>query len=116
MVDPNPDPPLDSRGGMIDPGEVPPTGLRSRWIDFVDMDESLKAEAIAMRPRWPIGDFPRFRFYLKKDGHLSRQAGHHSHTEKTSGAFMAAFKEAYDQTPEMSKRWKSADFTMAPER
>lgn len=50
------------------------------------------------------------------NGHLSRRAGHHQLTDVEGKKIEALAKEAWDRTPEMSKKWKSATFHFAPER
>lgn len=90
--------------------------MTGRWIDYADMRASQKAEARLLRPRWAPLEFYRMAFWIKPDGKISRRAGHHQLIDREARKIEADAKEAWDRTPEMSRKWKSATFSMAPER
>lgn len=47
-----------------------------------DMTPAQRVEAIKLRPKWHMSDFPNFEFWIKADGHVSRRGGHHRLTEE----------------------------------
>ena len=51
------------------------------YVNYADLTATQKREAILLRPKLAATDFPRFMFWVKPDGHISRKAGHHRLTE-----------------------------------
>lgn len=90
--------------------------MTSQYVDFRDLTPKQRMEARALRPNWPISEFLRVSFWVKADGHLSRRTGHHQITDVEGKKIEALAKDAWDRTPKMSKKWKSATFHFAPER
>lgn len=68
-------------------------------VEWKDMTEVQRSEAIELRPRWESEVFPNFAFWIKPDGSVSRRFGHHSLTEE---AFQRQIKKlgGYRQKPD----------------
>jgi hypothetical protein len=65
--------------------------MTGHWIAYIDMTPAQKSEA-------------------------SRRAGHHELIDREQRKIIEAALKAWDRTPEMSRKWKSATFSLAPER
>lgn len=50
------------------------------WTPWAKMTDAQRLEAIKLRPQWHMSEFPRFDFYIRKDGHLSLAPGGGSHS------------------------------------
>jgi hypothetical protein len=90
--------------------------MTGHWIAWIDMPPAQKSEARSLRPRWAPLEFERMSFWMKRDGELSRRAGHHELIDREQRKIIEAARKAWDRTPEMSRKWKSATFSFAPER
>lgn len=51
------------------------------FVDYDDLSERQQMEAHLLRPRWERKEFPRFAFWVKADGQLSKGNGHHQLTD-----------------------------------
>jgi hypothetical protein len=89
---------------------------KGRFVDFRDLTGLQRIEARSLRPKWKGADFLRMSFWVKPDGKISRRAGHHQLVDFEARKIEGRMKRAWDQTPEMSRKWKSATFHFAPER
>ncbi len=84
-------------------------------VPWKSMTAAQRVEAIGLRPRWHLSDFPNFEFWIKADGHVSRRGGHHSISEAAHREFMKKF-EGIRQHPDEPSAFRGETFHFAPER
>lgn len=74
-------------------------------VKWKDMTAAQRVEAVGLRPKWHTSDFPKFAFYIKADGHVSRRGGHHELTKEAYDAEMAKFNTPPSDKGGLTK-WK----------
>lgn len=66
-------------------------------VEFKELTDAQKAEVFAMYPPpWSAGSYEWYRFWIKPDGHLTRQRGRHEMTEQGYDAWK---KLAFEPPP-----------------
>lgn len=75
------------------------------YVPFNDLPLALKAEVAALRPKLKPDELPRFEFWIKPDGHVSRRGGHHQLT-KEAGEEIDRFLKAEPRSKGDLKEWK----------
>lgn len=74
---------------------------------YAEMLEDEQAVARSLRSDWKLEEFPRFEFWVCKDGHISRKPGHHRLTETAFAEIKARFLDD-PRTRGDLRDWKGA--------
>lgn len=86
------------------------------YIPYVHLTEGQQKEIQLLRPKWPAEEFPRFQFWVKPDGKMSRRAGHHSLTHEAFSVYDAMFKARdFVRSKGDLRDYKTANFSMTHE-
>lgn len=75
------------------------------YVKWKDMTPAQRVEATKLRPHLHMSDFPRFAYWIKPDGHVSRRGGHHELTEEAYNAEIAKYYGPPDDKGGLTK-WK----------
>lgn len=87
------------------------------FVDYDDLTERQKTLAHLARPRWERKEFPRFAFFVKPDGTLSKMPGHHRLTKDEMRRTEARIAMEHPAHPEKGDihHLKTASFTLNKE-
>ena len=77
------------------------------WINWTDMTPTQKLEATKSRPHWHISDFPKFDFWVRKDGHVSQRKGGGSHqlSDASANEILAKYRNPIRSKGDL-REWK----------
>ena len=77
------------------------------FVNFAYLSSDQQAEATFLRPKWSLSEFPRFKFWVRRDGHISKKPGHHKLTSAEISRMMRELGEPTDPPGKGSLReWK----------
>jgi hypothetical protein len=77
------------------------------FVNFAYLSADQQDEARLRRPKWHPSEFPRFKFWVRADGHVSEKPGHHQLTAAEIKRMMTELGEPLDPPGKGSLReWK----------
>lgn len=82
-------------------------GDTSMFVDFVRLTTSQQSQARRLRPKWASDAFPRFAFWIRPNGMVSRRFGHHQLTKAEGEKLDAMLRDDWRPPSKMATEgWK----------
>jgi hypothetical protein len=86
------------------------------YVAFFRLTKPQRVQAIELRRGWRPSEFARTAFWVCADGHVSRRNGHHQLTDEAGAAVDLMLRGDDVRTRGDLRDYRTAAFTMAPER